>query len=155
MPVTFSLDTSGIEALMRDAAEDLKAAMRPAAQAGAQVLVDEVQRNVNRIGKKTGNLRRSIYQVYSVRSSGSERAVYHVSWNAQKAPHGHLVEFGHFQRYRVIVDKRTGKWVTLKNRPIEPRQGGARPFLRPAAAKMPQALDAAEAVLLEKMKEFK
>lgn len=155
MSVRFTLDTSAIEEMLRDAAGDLQEAIRPAAQAGAQVLVDEVQRNVNRIGKKTGNLRRSIYQVFSRRSSSNERAVYHVSWNAQKAPHGHLIEFGHFQRYRVIVDKRTGKWVTLKNRPIAPRQVGARPFLRPAAARMPQALDAAQAVLFERMKGFR
>lgn len=152
MSMTVHVEMGALEVLVEDMATDVEAAIRPAAQAAAQVLVDEVQRNVGRIGRKTGNLARSIYQVYSKSNSDKERAVYHVSWNARKAPHGHLVEFGHMQRYQVVVDKRTGKWITLKNRPISPKQVGARPFVRPALAKFPQALDAATEVLLSRIK---
>lgn len=149
--VSVTFDTGPLEDLMRGMADGVDKAIRPAAQAGAQVLVDEVQRNVNRIGKKTGNLARSIYQVYSLRNSTDKRAVYHVSWNARKAPHGHLIEYGHVQRFQVVIDKRTGKWVTLKSRPIAPRQVGAKPFIRPARAKFDAALDAATVELMRRV----
>lgn len=93
-------------------ADGAEAAVRPAAQAGAQVFYDRVKANVRGLGRKTGNLERSIYQVYSRDNSGKARAEYHVSWNRKKAPHGHLVEFGHIQRYVVYIDKR-GQWKTL------------------------------------------
>lgn len=137
-------NTAGIEALFDGLATEAEAAARPAAQAGAQVLYDEVRKNVDRIKRRTGNLSRSIYQAYSKDNSGSGKAVYHVSWNAKKAPHGHLVEYGHLQRYEVSFDKATGRFVTHKDRPLpQPRQVAARPFLRPALAKLPAALQAA------------
>lgn len=75
-------------------AEGIKDQVRPSAQAGAQVLYDEVIRQVDRLGRKTGNLRRSIYQVYSKDNSNEKKTTYHVSWNARIAPHGHLLENG-------------------------------------------------------------
>ena len=43
----------------------------------------------------SGNLRDSIYQVYSKDNSLDNKiATYHVSWNAKKAPYGHMVENG-------------------------------------------------------------
>lgn len=93
-------------------AEGAEAAVRPAAQAGAQVFYETVKVNVGALGKVTGNLASSIYQVYSRDNSGKSRAEYHVSWNRKKAPHGHLVEFGHLQRYVTYLDKR-GQWRTL------------------------------------------
>lgn len=90
----------GLDAITAGAQDQV----RPAAQAGAQVLYDEVKVRVP-VSKKTrklksgrtvapGALRDSIYQVYSKDNSQAERATYHVSWNYKKAPHGHLVEFG-------------------------------------------------------------
>lgn len=109
-------------------------AVRPAAQAGAQVFYDQIKRNVDKIGVVTGNLKSSIYQVYSKdNSKDGERSVYHVSWNTKKAPHGHLLEYGHMQKYQVVYNKKTGKWITLKNKPLaNPKQVAARPFVRPA-----------------------
>lgn len=85
-------------------------AIRPAAQAGAQVFYEEVKLNAKRgnevrhlkgkdaSGKgrtrPAGLLAASIYQVYSKDNSDNKHATYHVSWNKKKAPHGHLVEFG-------------------------------------------------------------
>lgn len=124
-------------------AAELEAPVRPAAQAMAQVLYDQVQLNVGRLRKKTGNLARSIYQAYSKDSSTPQRAVYHVSWNARKAPHGHLVEFGHLQRYEVSFNRETGRFMTHRDRPLPtPKLVAARPFLRPALAYTQQALDA-------------
>lgn len=120
------------------------AAIRPAAQAGAQVLYDEVKLNVGRIKKKTGNLDASIYQVFSKDNSDEKRATYHISWNARKAPHGHLVEYGHLMTRKAYIGS-DGRWYTSKVK-IEPKMVGARPFLRPAwDAKRFPALQAAEA----------
>ena len=88
------------------------AEVRPVAQAGAQVLYDEVLRRVpvsskghwfhgrdfRRTGKKywfePGSLRSSIYQAFSKDNSGAGRATYHISWNRLKAPYARMVEFG-------------------------------------------------------------
>lgn len=147
-------DTSGFKSLLHDIKEAAAGAVRPAAQAGAQTLYDEVHRNVDRIGRVTGNLKSAIYQVYSKANSvDGERATYHVSWNASKAPHGHLVEYGHMQKYRTVQTK-DGNWVTLKDQPLQtPRQVGARPFVRPAQAKFSEATEAAKDVLLKRIDE--
>lgn len=93
-------------------ADGAEAAVRPAAQAGSQVFYEAVKANAAGLGRTTGRLASSIYQVYSRDNSGPARAEYHVSWNRKKAPHGHLVEFGHLQRYVTYIDKR-GQWRTL------------------------------------------
>lgn len=104
---------------MDQLAEGAEEAARPAAQAGAQVFYDRVKANVAKLGRVTGNLASSIYQVYSRDNSAKGRAQYHVSWNQKKAPHGHLVEYGHVQRYVVYIDKR-GQWKTL----VRPEMAG-------------------------------
>lgn len=76
--------------------------IRPAAQAGAQVFYDEIKVRVP-VGKPRkykgkqisgGTLKAAIYQVFSKKESSDTKKVYHLSWNHQKAPHGHLIEFG-------------------------------------------------------------
>lgn len=106
------MDISGFLGYVDALQDGCEVAVRPAAQAGAQVMYDLVKTNVNALGQKTGNLRKSIYQVFSRDNSGPVRAEYHISWNNKKAPHGHLVEFGHVQRYVTYIDKR-GQWKTL------------------------------------------
>ena len=79
-------------------------AVRPAAQAGAQVYYNEVKLRAKR-GNETrylkggrtrpaGLLASAIYQVYSLNNSSDKKATYHVSWNKKKASHGYMVEFG-------------------------------------------------------------
>lgn len=151
---TFSIDvdTSGLGKWLNELADEAEAAVRPAAQAAAQVLYEEVKANVGRLRRHTGNLERSIYQVYSTSKSDAARAVYHVSWNARKAPHGHLVEFGHLQRYEISFDPRTKRFTTHKDRPLmTPKLVAAKPFVRPAMAKFPQALEAAKAELFKRL----
>lgn len=151
MSLTINVDTSALDSLMDGLADDVEGAVRPAAQAAAQVLYNEVQSNVAKIGKVTGNLSRAIYQAYSKDNSSDARAVYHVSWNARKAPHGHLVEYGHVQRYQVYLG-RDGKWYTNKAKKLAaPQQVGARPFVRPAMAKFDAAMDAAKAELMRRI----
>lgn len=90
------------------------------AATAAAVMRDEVRANVagdrdGMPGVVTGNLRDSIYMARDDESSSDERATYVVSWNKSRAPHGHLLEFG------------TSRMA-------------ARPFVRPALAKLPEAI---------------
>lgn len=131
-----TVDLAGLRAQLRADAQACGEAARPAAQAGAQVLYDEVKRNVASIRRHTGNLAASIYQAYSTdNSTPGGRATYHVSWNAKKAPHGHLVEYGHMLMYEISYDPQTRRFTTHKDKPLAaPRQVAARPFIRPAIA---------------------
>lgn len=171
MGMTINVDLSGLRAQMDALGDRAEEAARPAAQAAAQVLYEQVLRNVNAIGRKSGNLARSIYQVYSKDHSTQGDATYHVSWNAKKAPHGGLVEFGHLQRYEYYKDeqgrvrprvrpemmgkprpKSNGRnraaldayYVTLPT----PKQVPARSFVRSAQSAFPAAAKAAESVLV-------
>lgn len=92
-------------------------AVRPAAQAGAQVFYEEARTRCpvsaeahvfyGRDSLKTGvvyefqpgNLKDSIYQAFSkdnssVYGDGYRRATYHIAWNHLQAPYGFMVEFG-------------------------------------------------------------
>lgn len=150
---SIKFDASGANAALDALMEKAQANVRPAAQAGAQVLYNEVKLNVASIGKVTGNLDSSIYQVYSKDNSTQDRATYHVSWNARKAPHGHLVEHGHIMTRKAYIGS-DGKWYTSKVKLAEPKHVGARPFIRPAYdAKAQAALEAANAKWIEGMKE--
>lgn len=93
-------------------------ATRPAAQAGAQVLYDEVKQRApvgtkphSTKGKRQtyqpGNLRKAIYQAFAEKDSSEKNSTYRISWNKRAAFYGLFVEFG-----------------TSKS--------AARPFLRPA-----------------------
>lgn len=102
--VTIKLDTTGVYAELDALGAKVTAANRPVAQAAAQVFYDEVKLRApvsTRVRKtksgrtiQPGALKASIYQVFSQDNSNASVATYHVSWNAKKAPHGHLVEYG-------------------------------------------------------------
>lgn len=146
-------DTAALHRMIDELGTDVEEAVRPVAEAGARVLYNAVKQNVASIGKVTGNLQRAIYEAFSKDNSGKGVATYQVSWNAKKAPHGHLLEYGHVQRYAVFIGK-DGKWHTNKKKKlVQPRQVAARPFVRPAAAKMPEAVAAMEAELFRYMNE--
>lgn len=171
--LTIAVPLQSLDALIEGMSESVATAIRPAAQAAAQVLYDDVKANVQRIKKHSGNLASAIYQAHSSSKSGGGVEVYHISWNARKAPHGGLVEYGHLQRYRyykgadgqirpMVRPGMEGKprpgrratqaakdayYVTLP----QPVQVAARPFLRPAMAKFDQAMEAARAELLKRI----
>jgi hypothetical protein len=171
MTAMLSVDLTGLHAMLDQMGDAAEAVARPAAQAAAQVFYNEVKRNVAAIPERTGNLDRSIYQVYSANNSGTGKATYHVSWNVRKAPHGHLVENGHVQRYVTYVG-RDGNVYTAKRResygkpkprrrasqaekdayylPLPtPKQVPARAFVRRAQSKAGDAVEAAKRVILE------
>lgn len=172
--VHFDIDMSAVRSMLDQLGSDIGTATRPAAQAAAQVFYDAVRSNVDRIGVVSGNLRRAVYQAFSPENSGPMNSEYHVSWNARKAPHGHLIEFGHVARYQAYVGK-DGKWHTAirpemrgKKKPGRkaslaerdayyvlrkkgPLQVAAQPFLRPALAKRNEAIAAAKKTLLDRL----
>lgn len=124
---TFSigLNLNDLKQFVNAAKDQLQAAVRPAAQAGAQVIYDAAKSNAERV-KKTGNLSNAVYQAYSPERSGDLKATYNVSWNHTKAPHGRLVEWGHIQRYKVYVGS-DGNWHTavrkaMQNKPKPKRK---------------------------------
>lgn len=176
-----SLDVSQIDAFADELEKQVQESLRPAAQAGAQIVYEKVVANVSNLGAVSGRLRQSIYQAWSKDRSGDWRQTYHVSWRTgqQKdangktmktglatAPHGHLVEFGFVQRYKVIWIESKGIFRTVarpesrgKPKPSrrasqaekdaywQPRPGGPlyvtpRPFVRSAVSSFQTATEA-------------
>lgn len=104
--LTAEFNGAGIEAHYAQLQAKVGAAIRPAAQAGAQVLYDEVRLRAPRSDKphstkgkritfQPGNLQRAIYQAYAAdQSRDGAVAVYNISWNKSKAFYGRFVERG-------------------------------------------------------------
>ncbi|HET7592920.1 MAG TPA: HK97 gp10 family phage protein [Rhodanobacteraceae bacterium] len=73
-----------------------------------------------------GLLKSAIYLAFKERLSDSGHVTYGISWNSKIAPHGHLLEFGHWRLNKIVngiptnIPLKTPKWVP------------AHPFLRPA-----------------------
>jgi HK97 gp10 family phage protein len=115
-----------LERMARGKAENV---IYSGAAAMARVVYTEVKDNVSGTkagmpGVVTGNLRDSIYWAKDDSLSSPFRAVYSISWNKSKAPHGHLLEFG-------------------------TSRAPAYPFIRPAADKLDEAVKAGQARMRE------
>lgn len=165
---TIKFDGGGPGAMLAGMAGRIESAIRPAAQAGAQVLYEEAKARVPvfdeahifagtqfaKTGKtytfQPGSLKRAIYQVYSKDGSNKERAVYHIAWNhdnksPNSVPYGFMVEFGYLMTRKRYIG-RDGKWYTSTERLPQPKRVPARPFLGPANdARGAYAVQAAEA----------
>ena len=111
MGMKIKMDVAKFKERLRATADQLGRATRPAAQAGAQVVYDRAKQIVSAelVSKREhkfhiegrvygpfqpGTLLRSIYQAFSDDNSFKDVSTYHVSWNADKAPYGAMVEFG-------------------------------------------------------------
>jgi len=128
--ISIAFDFSKLAAKLDNITKAAEEAVRPSAQAGAEVFYQEVKQRVpvsaapHKSGKKTytpGSLRRAVYQAYADKESGDGVAKYRISWNKTHAFYGRFVEFG------------TSKMA-------------AKPFLRPA-------YDAARAKAVQAVKE--
>lgn len=126
--------------------------VRPVAYAGARVFYNEVLRRVPvyegkpRKGIHPGQLREAIYHVFSESLSSDLEKIYEISWNAAKAPHGHLIENGHW-----IVRGKVGR-----GNEGPPRRVGwvpAIPFVRGSFDLAPEAVKAMQARAVEKVQE--
>lgn len=146
--MSFTIDLSGLEqvranlrkfgsAIQNEVAIEGAAAMARVIQTEAQINAPSSEKEhwfygtqFRKTGKKylfqPGNLRRSIYRVYSPEKSGLTVQVYRVSWNHLKAPYGYMVEFG-------------------------TSRAAAHPFMRPSLARMPDAIAAGKAAMSEKL----
>ncbi|MHC3431467.1 HK97 gp10 family phage protein [Delftia lacustris] len=169
-----AVDLDGLDSMLADLGGEVDAAVRPVAQAAAQVLYERVKINVRALGRSTGNLERSIYQAFSPEKSvEGQRAEYHVSWNHRTAPHGHLVEWGYLQRYRYYrgndgrvrpmvrpgmdgkkppgrrasQEQKDAYYVTLST----PIQVPGKAFIRSAESSLAEAQKAAEAELWRRL----
>lgn len=117
--------TAGLDRLLGPARVSLARSM---AVAGGEVLRDEAKARVN---THNGVLANAIYLAFRDRYSTEKEVQYAVTWNKSKAPHGHLIEFGHWRIYAVIR-KPDGSYVTDKSRKLpSPKWVPAYPFLRP------------------------
>lgn len=169
--MTISVDLGGAFAALDADADAMVEAARPAAQAGAQVLYEAVKANVASLKRSTGNLQRSIYQAHSPEKSVGGRQVYNISWNYLTAPHGHLVEYGYIQRYKMAQLPNGQVMPMLKPGATRPKKGASRAamdaayvplaggprqvpgrsFIRSAQAQFPKAQAAMEARWLEEL----
>ncbi len=108
MGMRINMNVAQLKEQLQATTNELQKATRPAAQAGAQIIYDAARLNAQ-VSKKPhkfygthkvygpyapGNLRDSIYQVFSKTNSYKDVSTYHISWNADKAPYGAMVEFG-------------------------------------------------------------
>ena len=147
---TFSIhfDVSALDAQVDALQDDMQQALRPAAQAGAQLLYDHVLLNTPRSdkghwfhgtsfkvnGKKywfdSGTLRQSVYQAFATKESHPLHPVYSVGFNPRKCPYAYMVEYG-----------------TSKTRPVK--------FVGRVQAQFPRALDKAQSEFFNRLKYFK
>lgn len=102
---------------------------RSMAVAGGKVIRDDAKM---RVPTRTDTLYNALYLAYRDKSKGTRQARYSVSWNSKKAPHGHLVEFGYVQVYRVHVNENGRFWTDKSQRLPEPRYVPGNSFLRAA-----------------------
>lgn len=124
------------EALSRLSGPLRESLARSMAVAGGKVLRDEAKLRAP-VGTEEGGsihpgaLRDAIYLAHKDANSTASQQVYSVTWNSKKAPHGHLLEFGHWQPY--VVRKVPGRgYYTTKVKKDVPTWTPAYPFLRPA-----------------------
>ncbi|WP_020201870.1 HK97 gp10 family phage protein [Cupriavidus sp. WS] len=134
-----------------------KHVVRPVAYAGAKVLYEEARIRApvyqggaftrkNGVEVKPGQLRDAIYHVFSEDQSSDLHKIYEISWNASKAPHGHLLENGHW-----LVRGKLGRGNTGPPRRI--KWVPAVPFIRGSFDRAPAAVEAMQQRAIEKMQE--
>ena len=138
MGMTVRMDIGRFKEQLRAEVDKLHAATRPAAQAGVQIIYDRARLNApvsdkphyfHIRGKKygpyaPGNLRDSIYQVFSKDKSFKDVSTYQVSWNKDKAPYGYVAEFGNSKEpsksfiARSVAETRTEVREAIKTRDV-------------------------------------
>jgi len=135
--ITATLDTTGLMATLDALAGPIKESLsRRMLVEGGVLLRDAAASNARMAANQEGVevrglLARSIYLAFDEKSSAGDLFNYTVSWNRKIAPHGHLIEFGHWQTH-VAYKGSNGEWYTRKDMPLDaPRWIPARPFLRP------------------------
>ena len=139
MGMAVRMNVAAFKEGLRAKVDKLHAATRPAAQAGAEVIYQRARLEAPVSadshyfyirGKKygpyaPGNLRNSIYQVYSRDNSFKDIATYHISFNKSEAPYGFIVHNGtsrtaaHPFIAKAVVETRTQVRAAIKARYLE------------------------------------
>jgi len=119
------LKAKGKESLMRRMLVEGGVLLRDAAKSNAMVAANKEGVPLR------GVVANAIYLAQDKRTTTETIFNYTISWNARKAPHGHLVEFGHWQPHPVYKGT-DGNWYTRTDIVLpKPVWVAARPFLRP------------------------
>lgn len=139
MGMAVRMNTAAFKKGLQAKLDTLHAATRPAAQAGAQIIYERARLNAP-VSKEAhyfyirgqkygpyqpGNLRDSVYQVYSKDNSHKDVSTYHISWNREKAPYGFVAEFGNSETpaqsfiARSVMETRTEVRQAIKVRYIK------------------------------------
>lgn len=140
------------ESLSRFEAAVKEEALKSAAWAGATVMYDEMRA---RAPTKSGGLRDSIYRWRDRRKQSNDRVVYAIGPNKAKAPHWHLIEYGHYLINVVIKNATTGELQGLKTRRLHKTFVPPVPYIRPTFdAKIRDAIAAMRKRLGERVREL-
>lgn len=126
-------------------------ALRSAVYAGAKLLADELEVRVPVDG---GTLKGAVYTWHDDKRSTGGRQLYVVGVNKRQAPHWFVVEYGHW-RVNVVVRGPNGRVIATKDRLPTPVWVPARPYLRPTADRMADAVRAMQARLAERLRELR
>lgn len=127
-------------------------ALKSAAWAGATVMYDEMR---ERVPTKSGGLKDSIYRWRDRGKQSKDLVVYAIGPNKAKAPHWHLIEYGHYLINVVIKNAITGESQGLKTRRLQKTFVPPVPYIRPTFnAKVRQALTAMRRRLGERVREI-
>ncbi len=120
-------------------ASQLPGISRKVAYAGARAMYDEM---LIRAPVESGGLRDSIYHKFLDQLSQGSAKSYAIGPNKRRAPHWHLVEYGHYRYYAIYRDD-SGQWKTDKSKPLPaPVWVPAVPYIRPTyEAKKAEAIN--------------
>lgn len=116
--------------------EMMQSLARRMAVTGGVLLRDEAKRRALIADNKQKVERRGLwasamYLAFDTDASSKTLIAYKVSWNRKVAQHGHLIEFGHWQPYKVYKAA-DGEWYTNKRAKLDvPEWVAPRPVLRP------------------------
>ncbi|HDS1002019.1 hypothetical protein [Stenotrophomonas phage BUCT603B1] len=124
------IDTASVMAGLADLQEQAYSVARTMGAAVGAAMRDEAK---SRVRSDSGRLAAAIVVKFAQEWSTKREVRYIVTWNRKKAPHGHLVEFGHW-RTNVVTQLPNGQWITTSERLEKPVWVAAKPFLRPAQA---------------------
>ena len=139
MGMAVRMNVTAFKEQLRAEVDKLHAATRPAAQAGVQIIYERARLEAPVSadshyfyirGKKygpyaPGNLRDSIYQVFSKDNSYKDVSTYHISFNKSEAPYGFIVHNGtsrtaaHPFIAKAVVETRTQVRAAIKARYLE------------------------------------
>lgn len=163
------IDESIVGALEKLRADLQTKVLRSAAYAGAKLLADEMTMRAGAIADD-GTIRDAIYTWHDDKQSGPLKQVYWVGVNKREASHWFSVEFGHWRRNVVIPGaavKNPGKYgaafktdakgrqvLVTKHKLPAPVWVEARPYIRPTADRMGDAIQAMKARLAERLREI-